>query len=71
MGEIIFSVVIGACLVLSGIILITSSNKEANRELKRLENADPAEPDDDFSFDSPQSDEALSSQAFDKGGVAQ
>jgi len=36
MGEIIFSVVVGCCLVLSGIILIVSSKKESKRELKRL-----------------------------------
>jgi len=36
-GEIIFSIVIGCCLILSGIILIVSSNKESKRELKRLE----------------------------------
>jgi len=36
MGEIIFSVVVGCCLILSGIILIVSSHKESKRELKRL-----------------------------------
>ena len=38
MGEIIFSVAIGGCLVLSGIILIAASHKESKRELARIEN---------------------------------
>ena len=36
MGEIIFSFVIGGCLVLAGIILITASKRESKRELKKL-----------------------------------
>ena len=37
MGEIIFSFVIGGCLVLAGTILIVASKKESVRELKKLE----------------------------------
>ena len=36
MGEIIFSFVIGGCLVLAGIILIAASKRESKRELKKL-----------------------------------
>ena len=35
MGEIIFSIAIGGCLVLSGIILIVASKKESKRELAK------------------------------------
>jgi len=49
MGEIIFSVVIGCCLVLSGIILIVSSNKESKRELKRLADKQATRPPEDAS----------------------
>jgi len=44
MGEIIFSFVIGGCLVLAGIILIVASSRESKRELARL--ADSAETSD-------------------------
>ena len=41
MGEIIFSIAIGGCLVLSGIILIVVSHKESKRELAKLANSKP------------------------------
>ena len=41
MGEIIFSFVIGGCLVLSGTILIVASNRESKRELKRMADSAP------------------------------
>ena len=36
MGEIIFSIAVGGCLVLSGIILLVASKKESKRELARV-----------------------------------
>ena len=38
MGEIIFSFVIGGCLVLAGVILIVASKKESTKELGKLAN---------------------------------
>ena len=37
MGEIIFSIAVGGCLVLSGIILLVASKKESKRELARVD----------------------------------
>lgn len=37
MGEIIFSIAIGGCLVTAGIILVVASKKESKRELAKAD----------------------------------